>query len=78
MPLIVDFNMRTDQGQYPSLIAGMSDLNLGDRVVAIDGEGTQCSAIIEEITHDGRLAMLSPIGDTWAHVAAGHAFPVIA
>lgn len=67
MTLIVDFNMMEEDGRVPALLVGSdaSSLGAGAKVVATDGEGTECRAIVSEILAGGRYAMLAPIDGTW-------------
>ena len=64
MVLIVDFNMREPDGRIPALLlAGRAEsLTPGEGVVASDGEGLECRAVISEISSDGRYAMLETRG----------------
>lgn len=69
MVLIVDFNMREEDGRIPALlVAGRAEaIAPGEKVLAADGEGTECWAVVSEISPDGRYAMLDPIGGSWRH-----------
>jgi hypothetical protein len=64
MQLIVDFNMRESDGRIPALLlAGMAEsLAPGDSVLASDGEGAECRAVVSEISKDGRYALLETKG----------------
>src|SRR3990172_13283018 len=66
MTLLVDFNMVGEDGRLPAIITSkqLESLALGTRVVAADGEGTECEAVIDEFTAEGRLVMLSPVVGT--------------
>jgi hypothetical protein len=52
--VFVDFNMTEPDGRYPSLAGGF----VGERVVADDGEGTTCPAIIDELVPDKSLVFI--------------------
>lgn len=67
MTLIVDFNMRSAGGLIPALLAAGQSRRLqpGARVIAADGEGTECQAVVTEIAPTGRYALLAPVGGTW-------------
>lgn len=62
--LIVDFNMKEPDGRIPALLlpGQVESLAPGDAVIASDGEGLECSAVVSEISRDGRYAMLAPRG----------------
>ena len=64
MILFVDFNMREPDGRIPALLLAdrAQKLSLGESVVASDGEGLECRAVISEISPDGRYAMLKTEG----------------
>jgi hypothetical protein len=63
MRLTVDFNMTRADGRIPALLTGpdAEALHVGDFVIASDGEGTECRAIISEISPRG-YALLSRRG----------------
>jgi hypothetical protein len=65
--LVVDFNMFEETGLVPALLDRDQAqwLRPGAKVIAADGEGTECQSEITEISGDGRYALLSPIGGTW-------------
>jgi hypothetical protein len=62
--LIVDFNMREPDGRVPALLIAdrAESLAPGETVIASDGEGVECRAIVSEISEDGRYAMLTTQG----------------
>ena len=64
MLLIVEFNMREPDGRIPALLLGdrAATLSVGQTVVASDGEGLECAAVVNEISPDGRYAMLETRG----------------
>jgi hypothetical protein len=64
MVLIVDFNMREPDGRIPALLVGdrAASLSVGQTVVASDGEGLECPAVVSEISPDGHYAMLETRG----------------
>jgi hypothetical protein len=66
MVLIVDFNMVEEDGRIPALVpVGESGSFVpGTEVIAIDGEGTECRAVIDEVAADGSYVMLTPIEGT--------------
>lgn len=66
MVLIVDFNMAEPDGRIPALIppSEASSVTPGMEVVAVDGEGTECRALVEEIAPDASYVMLIPIDGT--------------
>src|SRR2546426_8875219 len=61
---IVDFNMKEPDGRIPALLqAGAAEsVAIGDSVIASDGEGLECRAVVSEISSDGRYAMLETKG----------------
>lgn len=63
MVLIVDFNMVEEDGRIPALVpeGEAGSLVPGASVLAIDGEGTECRALIDEVAPDGSYVMLTPI-----------------
>jgi hypothetical protein len=61
MVLIVDFNMREPDGRVPALLRSGA-ASVGDSVVASDGEGVECRAVVSEISPDGRYVMLETVG----------------
>lgn len=69
MTLIVDFNMTQGDGLVPALLTATDaqTLQSGGKVIAIDGEGTECQAEIVSIneTPRGHVALLRPIGGSW-------------
>jgi hypothetical protein len=69
MTLIVDFNMVDDQGLLPALISDdeIWKFTEGEKVLATDGEGTECQAEIVKAVNGprGPYVLLSPIGGTW-------------
>jgi hypothetical protein len=71
MVLLVDFNMREPDGRLPALLIGAADraLTMGERVIASDGEGLECNAVISEVSPDGRYAMLETIGGSFRESA---------
>jgi hypothetical protein len=73
MALIVDFNMIEADGRIPALVpAGeRASFAAGAEVVAVDGEGTECRAIVDEVSADGSYVMLSPIEGTFGTSTAG-------
>ena len=66
MVLIVDFNMVEEDGRIPALVpvGETGSFSPGTEVVAIDGEGTECRALIDEVATDGSYVMLTPIEGT--------------
>jgi hypothetical protein len=63
MVLFVDFNMREPDGRIPALLVGdAARVALGESVIASDGEGVQCRAVVSEVSPDGRYAMLETVG----------------
>jgi hypothetical protein len=66
MELLVDFNMTEADGRIPALVEPqqVSALAVGSGVLAFDGEGTRCRAVVTEISSDGRLVMLLPLEGT--------------
>jgi len=66
MELLVDFNMVEADGRIPARIPleQASAFLLGDEVVAEDGEGTRCRAVIDEIAPSGRYVMIRPLPGT--------------
>jgi hypothetical protein len=62
--LLVDFNMREPDGRVPALLLAdrAERLAVGDMVVAVDGEGLECVAVVSEISPDRRYAMLDTRG----------------
>ena len=66
MELLVDFNMVEADGRIPALIppGRAPTLVLGSQVIAADGEGTECRALVDEVDADGRIVMLVPIAGT--------------
>ena len=66
MTLLVDFNMAEEDGRIPALITPdqIPSLTPGTRVIAADGEGTECGAIVDEVAADGRIVLLVPIAGT--------------
>jgi hypothetical protein len=66
MVLVVDFNMAQADGRIPALVPpGQASLYApGTKVIAADGEGTECYAIVDEAHPDQRYLLLSPIGGT--------------
>lgn len=66
MQLIVDFNMRESDGRIPALLAGVpGQVAPGETVVAVDGEGLEVTARVNEVSADGRYAMLETVGGTY-------------
>lgn len=67
MVLLVDFNMREPDGRLPALLIDQAsrELPLGAQVVASDGEGVECTAVVSEVSRDGRYVMLQTIGGTF-------------
>jgi hypothetical protein len=65
--LIVDFNMAEADGRIPALItpAQARTLAVGEKVLAADGEGTECVAVVTDIATSGRYAVLAPVGGSW-------------
>ena len=66
MVIIVDFNSVEEDGRIPTLLdpdQGPSAAR-GQHVVAADGEGTECDAVIDEVAADGSYAMLRPLEGT--------------
>ncbi len=63
MVLIVDFNMVEKDGRIPALVpvGETGPFAPGTVVIAIDGEGTECKAVIDEVAADGSYLMLTPI-----------------
>ena len=66
MVLIVDFNMVEDDGRIPALVPAGESASVapGTEVIAIDGEGTECRAVIDEVAADGSYVMLTPVEGT--------------
>jgi hypothetical protein len=66
MELLVDFNQVESDGRIPALFpqGPASALVRGTEVVARDGEGTECHAVVDEVSPDGRYVMLVPIEGT--------------
>jgi hypothetical protein len=64
MVLIVDFNMKEGDGQYPALLPGAQAgaVRIGERVLAADGEGLSVQAEVTEISSDHTYVMLRPVG----------------
>ena len=69
MVLLVDFNMREADGRLPALLIDKALPALGERVVASDGEGLECTAVVNEISSDGRYVMLETIGGSFRESA---------
>lgn len=66
MVLVVDFNMKQEDGRVPALVSRDSaPLLLGSRVVASDGEGTECWAVVDEVFAEDGYVMLAPAGGTF-------------
>lgn len=67
MVLFVDFNMRKTDGTVPAALLPEQARALapGVRVIAADGEGTECKAVVVEVFSDRRYALLKPDGKTW-------------
>ena len=69
MTLIVDFNMTKTDGLVPALLTASEfrSVHIGDKVTAVDGEGTECKAEVITISESARgaYALLRPIGGTW-------------
>jgi hypothetical protein len=67
MRLIVDFNMTEADGRVPALLmpGRVESVAIGERVVASDGEGTEVVAQVSEISPNGRIAYLVPVGGSW-------------
>jgi hypothetical protein len=67
MVFVVDFNRVDKAGRVPARIPSgdAESIFVGTKVVATDGEGTECRAIIDEIGHNGRFVILAPIGGTF-------------
>lgn len=66
MMLLVDFNMVQPDGRIPALIPSGSawELAPGTKVIATDGEGTECTAIVEQLDMGRRYVLLAPVGGT--------------
>ncbi|MDQ3765756.1 MAG: hypothetical protein M3346_00175 [Actinomycetota bacterium] len=69
MKLVVDFNMREESGLVPALLLRdqIESLHAGEKVIAADGEGTECLAVVRAIETNEGYALLSPVGGTWQH-----------
>lgn len=67
MTLFVDFNMIEPDGRVPALIHAdqVREVRPGKQVVAADGEGTECLAVVAEVSSDQRYVMLEPIEGSW-------------
>lgn len=67
MTLFVDFNMTEADGRVVALLhSGRGDgIAEGIEVTATDGEGTECVALVTELSPDRRYAMLAPVEGTW-------------
>lgn len=63
MDFLVDFNMMEPDGRIPALVspARAAAIAPGTKVVAFDGEGTECQAVIDEVSLDGHYVLLAPI-----------------
>lgn len=66
MEFLVDFNMVEADGRIPALVspARAAALRPGTKVLAFDGEGTGCQAVIDELSPDGRYVLLMPVEGT--------------
>ena len=66
MELLVDFNMEGEDGRIPALVAPplLATLTVGTRVIAADGEGTECDATVEEVDPARGLVMVVPVNGT--------------
>lgn len=69
MVLKVDFNRMDKSGRVSALIPDGHEHELfqGAKVLATDGEGTQCLAAVDEMGHNGLYVKLLPIGGTYRH-----------
>ena len=67
MTLLVDFNMIEEDGRLPALLSPeqIGAIREGISVTAADGEGTQCEALVSEVSTDQRIVLLVPIEGTW-------------
>lgn len=69
MTLIVDFNMTQEDSLVPALLSApnLDAIHIGDKVSAVDGEGTACKAEVITVTESarGKYALLRPIGGSW-------------
>lgn len=76
MQLLVDFNMEEEDGRIPARLtpAEIWSASEGSKVLAFDGEGTECWAVIDEVVRDSRYVMLSPIKGT-ARASTAMAIP---
>jgi len=74
MVLIVDFNMTEEDGRIPALIRMDEEPppTAGTEVVAVDGEGTECRAVVDEVAEDGSYVMLTPLDGTF-HTSSSRA-----
>lgn len=66
MEFIVDFNMEEEDGRIPARIPSAQAwaVEIGAKVVALDGEGTECWAIVDEVDSQHRYVMLAPVPGT--------------
>lgn len=55
--------MEEEDGRLPARVSPVQTdaLAMGDKVLAFDGEGTECWALVDEIAPQRRYVMLSPI-----------------
>lgn len=69
MTLIVDFNMANQEGLLPALVPSgdLWKFPPGEKVIATDGEGTECRGQVVEAVEGprGAYVLLSPIDGTW-------------
>ena len=73
MTLIVDFNMVNQDGLVPALVPqdDLWKVHKGEKVLATDGEGTECwGEVVEAVDGPrGPYVLLAPIDGIWNHDA---------
>ena len=63
----VDFNMVEADGRtYPTRVSPDDMPAIGEEVIAFDGEGLECRALVRAVIRKGQIAILDPVDNSWA------------